>query len=47
MTLLEIFLLLTLVVALLALLVQVASFTFDTAWKISHDNHEHDNKESK
>ena len=34
----EICLLLTLVVAILALLIQVASFTFDIAWKISHDN---------
>ncbi len=46
MTVSETYMMLTFFVALLALLVQVAGIAFDIAWKISHDNHENDNKKA-
>ena len=47
MTLSETYLLLTLVVAILALLLQMASFVFDVAWKIAHDKSKDGNKKAK
>ena len=47
MTLSEMFLLLTLLVAVAALIVSVVGTTFDIAWKISHDHQKDDNKKSK
>lgn len=47
MTLSETCMILTLVVGILALLLQVASFIFDVTWKISHDKHDDSDKKSK
>ena len=47
MTLSEMFLLLTLLVAAAALIVSVVGTTFDIAWKISHDVRRDENKKSK
>ena len=47
MTLLETMALLTLLVAVAALMVEVAKAAFDIAWKIAHDRSNEDNKKSK
>lgn len=47
MTLSETMALLTLLVAVAALMVEVAKATFDIAWKIAHDRSNEDNKKSK
>lgn len=47
MTLSETMALLTLLVAVAALIVEVAKAAFDIAWKIAHDRSNEDNKKSK
>ena len=47
MTLSELLLLLTLLVAVGSLIISVVNTTFDIAWKISHDKSNDDNKKSK
>lgn len=47
MTLSETLALLTLLVAVVTLMVEVAKASFDIAWKIAHDKSNDDNKKSK
>ena len=47
MSLTEVCALLTVVIGLLTLLVTVAKASFDAGWKISHDHHDHDDKNKK
>ena len=46
MTLSELLLLLTLLVAVGSLIISVVNTTFDIAWKVSHDMQNDDNKKS-
>ena len=46
MTLSELLLLLTLLVAVGSLIISVVNTTFDIAWKVSHDRQNDDNKKS-